>query len=59
VSLLEVKPPKRLDNALELPRLWRAVKKFVKAHFAPVRKEKDPSGVRKAIKKNPTLSWPW
>jgi hypothetical protein len=39
--------------------LWRAVKKFVKAHFAPVRKEKDPSGVRKAIEKNPTLSWPW
>jgi hypothetical protein len=33
---LEVKPPKRLGMALELPRLWWGVEKFVKVCFTSV-----------------------
>jgi hypothetical protein len=37
--LLEMKPPKRLGIALEFPRLWWSVEKFVNVYFASVRKE--------------------
>jgi hypothetical protein len=50
--LLEVKPPKRLDVALELPRLWRVVRKFIKIRFASERKEARASEVRKAVERD-------
>jgi hypothetical protein len=31
--------PEQLDETLEFPRLWGAMKFFVKAHFTSVRKE--------------------
>jgi hypothetical protein len=49
---LEVKPPKRLDVALELPRLWRVVRKFIKIRFASERKEARASEVRKAVERD-------
>jgi hypothetical protein len=55
--LLEVKPPRWLDVALELSRLWQAVKKFVNIHFTFVRKEARVSEVRKVVKKDPAWSW--
>jgi hypothetical protein len=54
--LLEVKPSKRLDVALELPRLWWAVKKFVKVRFTSKRKEVRTSEVRKAVERDPAWS---
>jgi hypothetical protein len=54
--LLEVKLPRRLGIALELPRLWRAVEKFVKVRFASARKEARVSEVRKVIDRDPTWS---
>jgi hypothetical protein len=55
--LLEVKPPIRLGVALELPRLWWVVGKFVKIHFAFKMKEARASEVRKAVERN--LAWSW
>jgi hypothetical protein len=37
--LLEVKPPRRLGVALELPSVWWVLEKFVKVGFASGRKE--------------------
>jgi hypothetical protein len=51
--LLKVKPPKRLGVALEFPRLWWAVEKFVKVCFTSERKEARASEVRKAVKRDP------
>jgi hypothetical protein len=55
--LLKVKPPIRLGIALELPRLWWAVEKFVKVHFASERKEASASEVRKVVERDPAWSW--
>jgi hypothetical protein len=55
--LLEVKPPRYLGIALELPRLWRAVGKFVKVYFASARKEVRASEVRKAVEID--MAWSW
>jgi hypothetical protein len=55
--LLEVKPPRWLGVALELPRLWWAVRKFVKARFTFERKEARASEVRKAVERDPVWSW--
>jgi hypothetical protein len=54
--LLEVKPPKRLDVALELSRLWWAVRKFVKVCFASERKEARASEVRKTVERDSAWS---
>jgi hypothetical protein len=54
--LLEVKPPKQLGVALELPRLWWAVGKFMKVCFTSERKEVRASEVRKTIEKDPAWS---
>jgi uncharacterized protein YndB with AHSA1/START domain len=53
--LLEVKPPRRLEVTLELPRLWLAVGKFVKVRFTFERKEARASEVRKAVERD--LAW--
>jgi uncharacterized protein YndB with AHSA1/START domain len=53
--LLEVKPPRRLEVTLELPRLWLAVGKFVKVRFTFERKEARASEVRKAVERD--LTW--
>jgi hypothetical protein len=37
--LLEVKPPRPLDIALELPSVWLVLGEFVKVSFASERKE--------------------
>jgi hypothetical protein len=55
--LLEVKPLRRLGIALELSRLWWAVKKFMKVRFTSVRKEARAIEVRKVIKRDPAWSW--
>jgi hypothetical protein len=55
--LFEVKPPRRLGVALELPRLWWVMGKFVKARFASVCKEGRASEVRKVIERD--LPWSW
>jgi hypothetical protein len=52
--LLKVKPPRWLGVALELPRLWWAVRKFVKVCFTSERKEARASEVRKAVERDPT-----
>jgi hypothetical protein len=54
---LEVKPPRRLGIAVELPRLWRAMKKFVKVRFASTRKEARASEARKVIERDPAWGW--
>jgi hypothetical protein len=51
--LLEVKPPKRLGATLELVRLGRAMRKFVKVRFASKTKEERDSEVRKVVEINP------
>jgi hypothetical protein len=48
--LLEVKHPRWLGVALELPRLWGIVEKSVKVRFASARKEARASEVRKWLK---------
>jgi hypothetical protein len=55
--LFEVKPSRQLGVTLELPRLWWAVGKFMKARFASERKEARASEVRKAVERDPTWSW--
>jgi hypothetical protein len=55
--LLEVKPPRRLGIALELPRLWWTMRKFVKVRFASARKEVRASKVRKVVERDPAWSW--
>jgi hypothetical protein len=55
--LLEVKPPRRLGVALELPRLWWVMGKFVKVRFASARKGSSASEVRKEVERDPTWSW--
>jgi uncharacterized protein YndB with AHSA1/START domain len=50
--LLEVKPPRRLEVTLELPRLWLAVGKFMKVRFTFERKEARASEVRKAVERD-------
>jgi hypothetical protein len=55
--LLEVKPPRRLGVALELSRLWWAVKKFVKVRFVFKRKEAWASEVKKAVERDSAWSW--
>jgi hypothetical protein len=37
--LLEVKPPRWLGVALELPSVWQVLRKFVKVDFTSERKE--------------------
>jgi hypothetical protein len=54
---LEVKSPRRLGIALELPRLWWGIRKFVKVRFASARKEARVSEVRKVVERDPTWSW--
>jgi hypothetical protein len=54
--LLEVKPPRWLGVALELPRLWWAVGKFVNVRFTSERKEARASEVRKAVERDPAWS---
>jgi hypothetical protein len=54
--LLEMKPPRRLDITLELPRLWWAVEKFVNVCFTSERKEARASEVRKAVERDPAWS---
>jgi hypothetical protein len=54
---LEVKLPRQPGVALELPRLWWVIGKFVKARFAFARKEARASEVRKAVERDPTWSW--
>jgi hypothetical protein len=54
--LLEVKPPRWLGIALELPRLWWAVGKFVKVRFVFEKKEVRGSEVRKAVERDPAWS---
>jgi hypothetical protein len=55
--ILEVKPPRRLDNALELPRLWWTIGKFVNIRFTSERKEARDSEVRKMVERDPAWSW--
>jgi hypothetical protein len=55
--LLEVKPPRRLGVALELPRLWWVVEKFVNIRFASKKKEGKASEVRKAVERDRVWSW--
>jgi hypothetical protein len=50
--LLEVKPPRWLGIALELPRLWSAMGKFVKVRFTSEGKEERASEVRKAVERD-------
>jgi hypothetical protein len=54
---LEIKPHRWLDVALELPRLWWAMEKFVNVHFTFARKEARANGVRKTIERDLTWSW--
>jgi hypothetical protein len=54
--LLEVKPPRWLGVALEHPRLWWAVEKFVKICFTSKRKEAWASEVRKVVEIDPAWS---
>jgi hypothetical protein len=56
--LLEVKPPRRLEVALELRNMWRVLGKFVKVRFTYERKEARASEVRKAVERDPAWSWP-
>jgi hypothetical protein len=53
--LMEVKPPRWLGIALELPSVWWVLGKFVKVRFASERKEAMASKVRKAVEKRPDL----
>jgi hypothetical protein len=55
--LVEVKPPRWLGVALELPRLWWDVGKFVEVRLASERKEVRASEVRKVVERDPTWSW--
>jgi hypothetical protein len=52
--LLEVKPPRWLGVALELPRLGLAVGMFVNVRFTSERKEARDSEVRRSIEGEPT-----
>jgi hypothetical protein len=54
---LEVKPTKRLGVALELPRLWGVVVRFVRVRFTSARKEVRASEVRKVVERD--LAWSW
>jgi hypothetical protein len=55
--LLEVKAHRWLGVALELPRLWSTMEKFVKVRFTSERKETRVSEVRKAVERDPARSW--
>jgi hypothetical protein len=55
--LLEVKAHRWLGVALELPRLWSTMEKFVKVRFTSERKEARVSEVRKAVERDPARSW--
>jgi hypothetical protein len=55
--LLEVKPPRWLGIALEVPRLWGAMEKFVKVRFTSAKKDARASGVGKVVERDPAWSW--
>jgi hypothetical protein len=56
--LLEVKPSRWLDVALDLPSVLWVLRKFVNVRFASERKEARASEVRKAVERDPAWSLP-
>jgi hypothetical protein len=51
--LLEVKPARRIGIALELPRWWGVMVKFVKVCFTSKKKEVRASELRKVVERDP------